>query len=93
VSEAITEAALREIAEMERASRVPRTAEAELGELRAEIVALRAALLVQIEHWESLPSGADHDADPDDPSPQDATAHTAGLAIRAAREALGEAAP
>jgi hypothetical protein len=50
--------------------------------------ALRAALQRQIEYWEQLPCGADHDADTDELSPSDAAAHVAGLAVRDAKEAL-----
>ena len=46
------------------------------------------ALETQIKYWYSLPGGVDEDANPDNPSPEDATAHTAGLAVEAARQAL-----
>ena len=54
-------------------------------------VDLIEALRTQIEYWYSLPGGVDEDADPDNPSPEDATAHIGGLAIRAARRAISEA--
>ena len=51
---------------------------------------LRAALQEQIDLWEQVPMGPDYQADIDDASPDDAVAHLAGLAIKAARAALGE---
>jgi hypothetical protein len=55
----------------------------------ADVERLRAALLDQIARWEELPCGVDHDARAENLSPPDATAHVAGLAVRAANEALG----
>ena len=36
---------------------------------------------------EDIPSGVDYDADPENASPEDATAHTAGLIWKACQEA------
>jgi hypothetical protein len=49
---------------------------------------LRDALASQVGYWEQVPSGVDYEADEEDTSPEDAVAHTAGLAIRAASAAL-----
>jgi hypothetical protein len=43
---------------------------------------LIAALQAQIKYWEQVPSGVDYDADPNNSSPEDMTAHLAGLAIK-----------
>lgn len=56
--------------------------------LVAQIRKLVDALLEQRDYWLSLPSGVEDDPDPDDPSPEDAVAHTAGLAIRDLDEVL-----
>ena len=40
---------------------------------------LEDALRDAMEMLEDLPSGVDHEADPDNPSPLDAAAHTGGL--------------
>lgn len=61
---------------------------AEFAQLEAENARLRAALEEQIWYWYQTPGGVDEEADPLNLSPQDATAHLAGLAIRAARAAL-----
>jgi len=44
----------------------------------------KGALGEQIQFWYSLPSGVDEEAHIDDDSPEDASAHTAGLAVQAA---------
>lgn len=49
---------------------------------------LTEALEEQITYWYQLPSGVDEEADWQNPSPEDAIAHTAGLAVQAARAAL-----
>ena len=46
------------------------------------------SLETQIMYWYSLPGGVDEDADPEDPSPVDAAAHIAGLAVREAKLAI-----
>ncbi len=56
--------------------------------LQGEVARLRAALEQQIRLWESLPCGVDYEADENNTSPADAAAHIAGLAVRAAQEAL-----
>lgn len=56
--------------------------------LAAEAAKLRAALESQITWWENVPSGVDYEADLENESPVDTTAHMAGLAIREARAAL-----
>lgn len=43
-----------------------------------------------IELVEQLPSGIDYDARPDDPSPDDLTAHTAGLIYQQCVKGLAE---
>jgi len=53
-----------------------------------DIRRLIEALERQRGYWLSLPSGVEDDPDPDDPSPEDAVAHTAGLAIRDLDEVL-----
>ena len=58
---------------------------------RKDLDALRlalAALEEQIDFWFSLPSGIDEEAEIEDQSPEDAAAHTAGLAVKAARKAI-----
>ena len=62
----------------------------ECGVWRVRAERLAAELADQIRRWSNLPSGVDEDAREDDPSPADAAAHAAGLAIRAARAALAE---
>jgi len=54
---------------------------------------LRAALESQIAWWEQIPAGPDYDADPDNCSPDDASSHLAGLAIREARLVLEKTNP
>ncbi len=61
----------------------------DLLDARRRIADLERELYAQIEAWESVPSGVDYDANPEDPSPEDAVAHLAGLMIRSARQALG----
>lgn len=56
----------------------------------AQNTALRAALESQIKWWESVPSGVDYDADPNNECPLDSTAHIAGLAIREIQAALAK---
>lgn len=65
-------------------------ARAEAAEDREE--RLREALREQERLWRSLPSGVDEEADPDDRSPEDAFAWTAGIAVRAIRTALSDGA-
>lgn len=43
---------------------------------------LERELRWQRDYWESVPSGADYEADEDDECPDDTVAHMAGIAIR-----------
>lgn len=63
-------------------------ARAEAAEDREE--RLREALREQERLWRSLPSGVDEEADPDDRSPEDVFAWTAGIAVRAIRAVLSK---
>lgn len=58
-----------------------------LKEARARANVRRLALLEQIELWEQMPGGADHDAAEDDEAPEEVPAWLAGIGIRKAREA------
>lgn len=49
---------------------------------------VKESLGTQIHMWEGVSSGVDYDADESDESPQDATAHLAGLAIKQARQRI-----
>ena len=59
--------------------------EAVIETLRAQKSGLLAALETQGDFWYSLPSGVDEEAEIDNESPEDAAAHVAGLAVKAAR--------
>ena len=52
---------------------------------------LLAALRVADEMLEGNPAGVDDEADPNNPSPEDASAHTAGLIRQVLRAALAKA--
>jgi hypothetical protein len=49
---------------------------------------LLEALASQVKWWEQVPSGVDYEADLDNQSPYDSTAHIAGLAVREAKKSL-----
>ena len=55
---------------------------------RTRVGELETELRSQERRWMDLPSGADLDADENDRSPVDSSAHIAGLAVRAIRKAL-----
>ena len=55
---------------------------------RKDVALMRRALEAlegQQDFWYSLPSGVDEEAQIDNGSPEDATAHVAGLAVKAAQ--------
>lgn len=53
-----------------------------IEELEALARQLERELRWQRDYWESVPSGADYEADEDDDCPDDTVAHMAGIAIR-----------
>lgn len=57
-------------------------------DLTRENARLRVAISDALEELENLPSGIDTEADPEDQSPADATAHTGGLVWRILTDAL-----
>ena len=75
-------------AELARTRAALSAAEAHAAAEAAKAERLAVALRRQVEMWGSMPSGADELADENDPSPNDAVAHSAGIAIRYARAAL-----
>lgn len=58
--------------------------------LRDRVRELCAALREQEHLWRSLPCGVDDEADPDDMSPEDVFAWTAGIAVRKIHAAISQ---
>lgn len=52
---------------------------------------LLEVLEAQIAWWEQLPCGIDENAEAGNPSPENAIAHIAGLAVKEARAAIAKA--
>ncbi len=51
-------------------------------EQQDELEQLKSALESQRRWWHQIPSGIDLEADPEDTSPEDSSAHIAGLAVQ-----------
>ena len=64
---------------------------ARVAELEADKARLVEALKSQRSWWESNPAGVDYEADTEETSPEDATAHIAGLAIQEINAAIAAA--
>ena len=62
----------------------------QIRSLRSALAKAVRTLEMQAKRWQDIPMGIDEDADENDKSPEDATAHIGGLAVKEIAQALAE---